>query len=94
MTQHTPLPWIARTENDFCDIATADEQGIEIVHAVLRKSDAEYIVTACNAYPKLVEALEKWQKWAEIYAPEFDLIPTPYATGQAALANIDDNNQM
>ena len=51
----TPLPWInsSHPESDYAEI-----QGpLEGIAAQSSHADAAYIVHACNAYPKLVEAL-------------------------------------
>lgn len=65
----TPLPWIVNQRNRI--IAAADYRAIaNCVHGINAEQDAAYIVHACNAYPRLVEALrearnemrETWQK--------------------------------
>lgn len=62
----TPLPWIAQPSPSFTPLKdgdwqmlryTTDDDGIHYADA-----DMQYIAHAANAYPKLVEALRKFDK--------------------------------
>ena len=72
MSEHTPLPWktkyfscpnIVSVENGEC-VTTIDGNFIEVLEGEddrfstdRNEANAEFIVKACNAYPKLVELL-------------------------------------
>lgn len=66
MKPATPLPWAVRKEPDepskdgeYMQCWIEPRIG-EIYYTTLRgQQDADYIVHACNAYPKLVEALRE-----------------------------------
>jgi len=60
----TPLPWISRAwsqeERGIQSAASHPKTGKPIhVSGAAGKMDARYIVTACNAFPDLLEALEE-----------------------------------
>ena len=58
--EHSKLPW--RIDNDHKCIASADDTAIlKYRYSIGPKqlANAEYIVRACNAFPKLVAACEK-----------------------------------
>ncbi len=74
MTEHTRGPWFLI--NDHCVGGPIEpgweEAGCGIAHCGMRartqeeaKANAAYIVQACNAYPKLVEALEIARSYVE-----------------------------
>ena len=55
--EHTPLPWeIGRVDGKTYPYSIFDASGYNVC-SELELEHAEYVVTACNAYPKLVEAL-------------------------------------
>ena len=79
----TPLPWThsgaaircpgyPQANGSFTLACTGDD---ETPHndAQAQKSDAAYIVAACNAYPKLVEALRATVQTADEFAQEHQL---------------------
>lgn len=61
MQNHTPLPWIVSTQNERL-ILSAKGDAVATVLAGIpfaeQDANAAFIVTACNAYPELVEALQ------------------------------------
>ncbi len=87
---HTPLPWrvdLEKMSNGLIErsraISISNEQwDIAAVWRDLEtegeaEANARYIVTACNAYPKLVEALEMAKRHlADSCDPTARLIPT------------------
>ena len=92
MTQHTPLPWKQVTTDEGFVIIVGESvmpprfpydsiAGIGDLEDTTGEdhANAEYIVTACNAYPKLVEALKAVERVYEYslvcpwcYASEID----------------------
>lgn len=55
-TGHTKTPWEACERGDYSDdgiVILGDDLRVAVVN---RDDDAAYIVTACNAFPALVEA--------------------------------------
>ncbi len=65
MNKHTPLPWKIRKESDGV-IAIWATDGREYPYLgelrLENEANAEYIATACNAYPELIEALAELVK--------------------------------
>ena len=63
MKPATPLPWIARGDEDHAFILGGNPQEILAdcsvgrVRPIEDKTNSAYIVAAANAYPRLVEAL-------------------------------------
>lgn len=86
ITPGTPLPWKVWPGDGI-----ASEQAVERYHGswVTRfdgddsfapdDEDARYIVTACNAYPKLIAALKGALPWMALYATTFDDVTHPQA---------------
>lgn len=65
-TPATPLPWIADARaliaRDNYTFAIVGNPATEVVDD---QSDARYIAHACNAYPRLVEAVRELLDWAD-----------------------------
>jgi len=66
MTAHTPLPWKVTGSDGIFHIVTID--GDDIIRCIgingedtlgRSEANARFIVTACNCYEKLVQALEE-----------------------------------
>jgi len=59
MTQHTPLPWIIRSETGLNAQVTgeSDKDGNYESIGYLNKGNAEFIVRACNSYYEMLLAL-------------------------------------
>ena len=65
MKPATPLPWVAKGDEDHAFIIGGNPQeiladcSIDRVRPIEDKTNAAYIVAAANAYPRLVEALRR-----------------------------------
>lgn len=85
MTEHTRLPWITcepgdvwvGIEGEFADYHSFMAIAKVVDHSQIgppeARANAAYIVKACNAYPELMEVLEKINGWAtNCGSPDYD----------------------
>lgn len=85
--KRTPAPWrhsanqIVSGATEVCEMSEQYEYGV-------RKANAQFIVTACNAHDDLVAALEWWQSQMESDACDDmgKLLDEMSAKARAALA--------
>lgn len=54
----TPLPWYSASTGNHQGLIISESNGANVA-VTYDKDDAPYLARACNAYPKLVEALRE-----------------------------------
>lgn len=76
-TPGTPLPWNLNPGDEtkimavHLTIARADCGGLSGIRVNTAEANAAYIVHACNLYPELLEALEKWLAYDNLDEADF-----------------------
>jgi hypothetical protein len=59
----TPLPWIVNKKDEIC--SAKDFYDVAKFVRYAGAQDAAYAAHACNAYPKLMDALREIAKWTD-----------------------------
>ena len=112
--KHTPLPWrekyygapdiVSAKGEHICTVDTDDwnenQADMEEANQIKNEANAEFIVKACNAYPKLVEASQFFlsdmlnirNNWGEGIEPEdaIEMIQTNIKGMQSILKKLGE----